>query len=231
MERRGAWAQALGDRGSGIPGDPAWSPDGKWIAIESDWGSPALEGIWIIPSHDNDGITQAEARRLTTVPGDGFGDGEPQFSPDGRWVVAHGSTSVPGYCRRSSKGPRGRIAPHAPDKLDLRELGAGLVARWQADRLRLRRQRRDQDQWRHLGHGCRRQRQDRLTHNPKVTATRFQYANNPSWSPDGKRIAFTQWKGDGSLTSDRDRSGRMSSDVKIMVKADGFQNKGRLGPP
>ena len=210
--------------GPGFHGDPAWSPDGKWIAIESDWGSPALEGIWIIPSHDNDGVTQAEARRVTTVPGDGFGDSEPQFSPDGRWVVftrfdfragllqaifkvrADGS-----HLTRLTNWTSGNSAPDwSPDgkriAFDSGDSGAIGV---------------NGDIWVMDADGSDK---TRLTHNPKVTATRFQYANNPSWSPDGKRIAFTQWKGDGSLTwieSIRPDG----SEVKIMVKADVFQNK------
>ena len=56
-------------RGPGFHGYPGWSPDGGSIAIASDWGGgPALEGIWIIPAADPDGVTQADALRLTATP-------------------------------------------------------------------------------------------------------------------------------------------------------------------
>jgi Tol biopolymer transport system component len=47
--------------GEGFHGDPAWSPTGDSIAIESDWGNyPADEGIWSIPASDPDGVTREE---------------------------------------------------------------------------------------------------------------------------------------------------------------------------
>src|SRR5207244_13324490 len=44
-----------------------WFSAGTQLAIESDWGDPALEGIWLIPSSDADGVTQGEATRVTTT--------------------------------------------------------------------------------------------------------------------------------------------------------------------
>ena len=75
--------------GPGFHGFPAWSPDAASLAIASDWGDhPALQGIWIIPASDPDGVTQQEARRVTTLPADFRGeDVEPQFSPDGSSIV------------------------------------------------------------------------------------------------------------------------------------------------
>ena len=77
-------------RGPGFHGYPAWSPDTASLAIAADWGDrPALQGIWIIPASDPDGVTRQEARRVTTLPADfrGRGDVEPQFSPDGSSIV------------------------------------------------------------------------------------------------------------------------------------------------
>jgi TolB protein len=80
--------QAQLTRGPGFHGDPGWSPDGESLAIDTDWGAgPASGGIWIIPSTDPDGVTQADARRLTVVPGNADFDSEPQFSPDGNAVL------------------------------------------------------------------------------------------------------------------------------------------------
>jgi Tol biopolymer transport system component len=75
--------------GPGFHGFPAWSPDGGSLAISTDWGDyPALQGIWIIPASDPGGVTQQEARRVTTRPADIRGeDSEPQFSPDGSSIV------------------------------------------------------------------------------------------------------------------------------------------------
>jgi TolB protein len=75
--------------GPGFHGSPAWSPDAASLAIASDWGDhPALQGIWIIPASDPDGVTQQDARRLTTLPPSFRGeDFEPQFSPDGSSIV------------------------------------------------------------------------------------------------------------------------------------------------
>jgi Tol biopolymer transport system component len=75
-------------RGRGFQGSPGFSPDGSRLAIEADWGEyPALQGIWIIPASDPDGVTQVEAQRVTTRPKGIDFDGEPQFSPDGSMIA------------------------------------------------------------------------------------------------------------------------------------------------
>ena len=75
-------------RGRGFHGSPGFSPDGTRLAIEADWGDErALQGIWIIPASDPDGVTQAEAQRVTTIPKSAEFDSEPQFSPDGSMIA------------------------------------------------------------------------------------------------------------------------------------------------
>ena len=74
-------------RSPGFHGTPGWSPDGASIAIDSDWGVDSMNGIWVIPAFDPDGVTALEARRVTTVPANAEFDSEPQFSPDGQMIV------------------------------------------------------------------------------------------------------------------------------------------------
>ena len=75
-------------RGPGFHGSPGWSPSGTTIAIDADWGKRSLRGIWIIPASDPDGVTVDEAQRVTdSRAGGGKFDSEPQFSPDGTTIV------------------------------------------------------------------------------------------------------------------------------------------------
>jgi Tol biopolymer transport system component len=66
--------------------DPAYSPDGRTLAIDTAPGD--VPGIHLIPSRAPHGklIIDAQAKRVTTVTGGGW-DSEPQFSPDGKWIV------------------------------------------------------------------------------------------------------------------------------------------------
>ena len=74
-------------RGPGFHGIAGWSPSGTSMAIDADWGKRSLNGIWIIPASDPDGVTVAEAQRVTDVPDGAEFDSEPQFSADGTTIV------------------------------------------------------------------------------------------------------------------------------------------------
>jgi TolB protein len=67
---------------AGFSGDPDWSPDGKWLAYESDLGGyPAKQGIYVSRPNGR------HLHRVTTLP-DGYEfDFAPQFSPDGKRIV------------------------------------------------------------------------------------------------------------------------------------------------
>ena len=63
-------------------GEPAWSPDGQWIAFTSSRGTagPGRGSIWIMRA---DGSAK---RQLTVHPGNGF-DLAPSWSPDGQRIA------------------------------------------------------------------------------------------------------------------------------------------------
>jgi uncharacterized protein YjdB len=63
-------------------GEPAWSPDGQWIAFTSSRGTagPGRGSIWIMRA---DG---SEKRQLTVHPDNGF-DLSPSWSPDGQRIA------------------------------------------------------------------------------------------------------------------------------------------------
>lgn len=67
----------------GANGAPAYSPDGRLIAFESDRGDyPAGVGIYVMKATDGSGL-----RRITTLPAGGTWDGAPRFSPNGKKLV------------------------------------------------------------------------------------------------------------------------------------------------
>jgi TolB protein len=74
-------------RGQGFHGEAAWSPTGTTLAIDSDWGKRGLNGIWLINAFDPDGVTVDEAVRVTDARAHGARfDTDPEFSPDGTTI-------------------------------------------------------------------------------------------------------------------------------------------------
>jgi Tol biopolymer transport system component len=183
-------------RGAGFHGAPGWSPDGGSLAIEADWGDyPALQGIWIVPASDPDGVTQAEAQRVTTIPKGAELDSEPQFSPDGSMIAftrfksfekqksaihvvaidGSGLQRLTPWKLNASHpdwSPDGQMITFdsgdtqlPPAKGDIYVMGADGAARM------------------------------RLTDNPRVReGKRWRVAQNPVWSPSGTKIMYTLFK-------------------------------------
>ncbi len=56
---------------------PKFSPDGRWIAFEKDYGGTDVRDIWVVPA------TGGEARRLTEHP---LNDSNVSWSPDSRQI-------------------------------------------------------------------------------------------------------------------------------------------------
>jgi Tol biopolymer transport system component len=67
----------------GVSGDPAYSPDGKLIAVEADrGGGHAKQGIYVMNARDG-----SDLRRVTAVTDEASDDHAPRFSPDGKRLV------------------------------------------------------------------------------------------------------------------------------------------------
>jgi Tol biopolymer transport system component len=182
---------------------PSWSPDGQWIAMESDGPSyPETQGIWMMRP-DGSGVT-----RITTIPSGVAFDSEPAFSPDGRRIAFtrfRGTCNFPNRNRFIAAGCTSAIHLVNVDGTGLERLtpwgNAVASPDWSPDGTLIayarccdsgkQGQKLDVYVMRADGSGDR-----RLTKNPPWTGGPFIASGNPVWSPDGKKIAFTQWFAD-----------------------------------
>ncbi|MDP9189832.1 MAG: hypothetical protein M3O25_11330 [Actinomycetota bacterium] len=180
-------------RGPGFQGAPGWSPDAANLAIDADWGGgPGLQGIWVIPASDPDGVVVSEARRLTTIPARAKFDSEPQFSPDGRSIVftRFRSLSVSAIHRVSIDGTGlDRLTPWRLNASDPDWSPNGLKITFDSGDAGKAGSKGDIYVMRADGNG-----RKVLTDHPRLRKGEpFDLANNPVWSPSGTKIMYSHF--------------------------------------
>ena len=105
MKRDGAEPQAVTKEDFRLLNNPAWSPDGEFIAARKHFTSRRSLGageIWLYHKSGGDGL------QLTEKPNDQKDVGEPVFSPDGRYVYFSRDTT-PGDRFQYNKDPNDEI--------------------------------------------------------------------------------------------------------------------------
>jgi len=98
VEVRTGKAKQLTDHAIYDENDPAWSPDGKWIAFcsnrsqDPDFNPDAVD-LYVMPA------AGGEFRKIETPLG---GKDQPSFSPDGRWIAYYGSDGAGEWYRNQN---------------------------------------------------------------------------------------------------------------------------------
>lgn len=165
---------------------PSFSPDGKTIAFSS-----SRSGTWSIYTMDLDGKNLVQ---LTDGPSQ---DVHPSFSPDGRELV---------YSSRNPRSGQWELWTLSLDSNQKRMIGYGLFPSWSPDknvnriafqRPRLRGSHLFELWTLELLNGEAR----RLT---QVAVSPVAAILSPSWSPDGRKLAFATVAQDGAVAGVRD---------------------------
>jgi Tol biopolymer transport system component len=220
-------------RGAGFHGAPGWSPDGASLAIETDWGDPALQGIWIIPASDPDGVTRDEARRVTTIPKGVDFDSEPQFSPDGSTIVFTRFKSLSRSAIHRVNVDGTGLVRLTPFRLNASDPD------WSPDGQRIAFDSGDAGRPGSRGNifvmrddGSKRK---RLTDHPRIRrgdagepmgerppVAPLNLANNPVWSPSGTKIMYTRFLPNRTAIRKMNPDG---SHNRVVLERSGFPNK------
>jgi Tol biopolymer transport system component len=150
----------------GFCGTPAWSPDGRWIALSGDIGG--RQALWIVAA------AGGKPHRLTHCTG--CADGDPVWSPDGRLLVFE-RTALP-------DGTITRLYTVRPDGSHLTRIAEGIdeqtPPQWSPDGRRLT----FQDD------------RGIEVENADGSDARLVFAGPPSgpgdpaWSPDGRKLVI-----------------------------------------
>jgi Tol biopolymer transport system component/DNA-binding winged helix-turn-helix (wHTH) protein len=85
---RGGDERVLGSCGKSQSPDLVWSPDGRFLAFSDRESDSESFGIYLLSTESG------EKRKLVAPHGQHWGDKDPAFSPDGRWVAFTRSVSM-----------------------------------------------------------------------------------------------------------------------------------------
>jgi hypothetical protein len=142
--------------------EPAWSPDGKWIAYAEATNTDGIHGFANIHVVNPDGTDE---RAIET---DAYFATNPTWSPDGRWLLYTDDFE--------NRGDPSIFIARAETNFSIRRLGAGSSGIWAPTSRAVA----------YKPEGA----HDLYVSRPEGGTTRIRAASNPSWSPDGKRLAF-----------------------------------------
>jgi Tol biopolymer transport system component/DNA-binding winged helix-turn-helix (wHTH) protein len=85
---QGGASKVLGSCGKSQNPDLAWSPDGRFLAFSDRESDAESFGIYLLS------LASGEKRKLVSPGGQHWGDKDPSFSPDGKWVAFTRSVSM-----------------------------------------------------------------------------------------------------------------------------------------
>ena len=213
--------------------DPAFSPDGRTLAVDT--VVDEVPGIYLIPAKARPGklIGEAQARQVTGVTDGGF-DSEPQFSPDGRWIVF---TRYSVECADDTvEDCQTRIFKVRTNGRNLTQLtGPELNASapdWHPTGLAIAFDTHDNGLAPNAGHIVV-MLADGSHKRVIVRGGRNTYYNNPSFSPDGTRVSYAKWpllpSGDAAESSEIWTAWVTGSGQRRLTSG-AFDNKPDWGP-